>query len=114
MAHKKAAGSTRLGRDTQPKRLGIKVYGDQPVNAGEVIVRQRGLQYHPGLNVKRGADDTLFSVIDGLVHFRTGRVRAFTGKLVDRRFVDVTASDEVPSKRRVKGLVVKALKKEQK
>ena len=109
MAHKKAAGSTRLGRDSQPKRLGIKVYGDQPVNAGEVIVRQRGLQYHPGLNVKRGADDTLYSLIDGLVHYQNRRVREFTGKLVDRRFVDVNSSTEVASKRKAP-----SVKKEQK
>lgn len=91
MAHKKAAGSTRLGRDSQAKRLGIKIYGDQAANAGQVIVRQRGLQYHPGLNVRRAGDDTLYAVINGTVHFRSRKVQEFTGQLVDRRFVDVLA-----------------------
>lgn len=89
MAHKKAAGSTRLGRDSQAKRLGVKIYGDQPALAGQVIIRQRGLQYHPGLNVDRGGDDTLYALADGLVHFRTKTAPKFTGKLVDRRYVDV-------------------------
>ena len=90
MAHKKAAGSTRLGRDSQSKRLGIKIYGDQPAKAGEVIVRQRGLPYHPGLNVKRAGDDTLYALADGLVHYRSRKVHEFTGQLVNRRYVDVT------------------------
>ena len=89
MAHKKAAGSTRLGRDSQSKRLGIKIYGDQPALVGQVIVRQRGLQYHPGVNVKRAGDDTLFAMESGLVHYRSRKVREFTGRLVNRRFVDV-------------------------
>lgn len=89
MAHKKAAGSTRLGRDSVAKRLGVKIYGDQPTKAGEVIVRQRGLQYHPGLNVKRAGDDTLYALTDGMVHFRHAQVKEFTGRLVNRRFVDV-------------------------
>lgn len=89
MAHKKAAGSTRLGRDSQAKRLGIKIYGAQPTRAGEVLVRQRGLQYHPGINVRRAGDDTLYAVTTGTVQFRSRKVRAFTGQLVNRRFVDV-------------------------
>ena len=92
MAHKKAAGSTRLGRDSQSKRLGIKIYGDQPAKAGEVIVRQRGLPYHPGINVERGGDDTLYALTDGLVHYRSKQVHEFTGKLVGRRFVDILTS----------------------
>lgn len=101
MAHKKAAGSTRLGRDSQAKRLGIKIYGDQPAKAGEVIVRQRGLQYHPGLNVKRAGDDTLYAMITGLVHFRARKVHEFTGKLVNRRYVDVvtTASPAIADRK---------------
>lgn len=89
MAHKKAAGSTRLGRDSQAKRLGIKIYGDQPAKAGEIIVRQRGLPYHPGVNVARAGDDTLYALTDGLVHYRRRLVHEFTGRLVSRRFVDV-------------------------
>ena len=92
MAHKKAAGSTRLGRDSQSKRLGIKIYGDQPAKAGEVIVRQRGLPYHPGINVERGGDDTLYALTDGLVQYRSKQVHEFTGKLVGRRFVDILTS----------------------
>jgi large subunit ribosomal protein L27 len=89
MAHKKAAGSTRLGRDSQAKRLGIKIYGAQAVAAGQVIVRQRGTPYHSGRNVTRGADDTLYALTDGLVHFRRRKVHEFTGRLVNRRYVDV-------------------------
>ncbi len=96
MAHKKAAGSTRLGRDSQAKRLGIKIYGDQPATAGQVIVRQRGSQYHPGVNVRRAGDDTLYAMVDGLVHFRHRKVNEFTGKLVSRRFVDVIGEANHP------------------
>lgn len=96
MAHKKAAGSTRLGRDSQPKRLGIKIYGDQLAKAGQVIVRQRGLEYHPGVNVKRAGDDTLYAMVDGLVAFRQRMVKEFTGRLVHRRFVDVIGAANHP------------------
>jgi large subunit ribosomal protein L27 len=65
----KASGSGRNGRDSQPKRLGVKCYGGQTVKAGSVIVRQRGTRYAPGLNVRRGSDDTLFSVAHGVVKF---------------------------------------------
>ncbi len=69
MAHKKAGGSTRNGRDSESKRLGIKRYGDQKVSAGSIIVRQRGTQFHPGHNVGIGKDHTLFAKIAGLVKF---------------------------------------------
>lgn len=69
MAHKKGVGSTRNGRDSQAKRLGVKVFGGQIVKAGNIIVRQRGTKFHPGLNVGRGGDDTLFALIDGIVKF---------------------------------------------
>ncbi|MFH1713358.1 MAG: 50S ribosomal protein L27, partial [Candidatus Jacksonbacteria bacterium] len=62
MAHKKAGGSTRLGRDSNPQYLGVKLYGGQKANAGSIIVRQRGTKFHPGLNVKRAKDDTLFAM----------------------------------------------------
>jgi ribosomal protein L27 len=65
------------------------------VKAGEVIVRQRGLPYHPGVNVKRAGDDTLYAMVTGLVHFRFKKVREFTGRLVNRRFVDVIAAAEL-------------------
>jgi large subunit ribosomal protein L27 len=69
MAHKKAGGSTRNGRDSNPKYLGVKIYGSQAVNAGNIIVRQRGTQYHPGTNVGLGRDHTLFALSDGVVEF---------------------------------------------
>ena len=69
MAHKKAAGSTRNGRDSNSKRLGVKRFGGQQVNAGNILVRQKGTKFHPGLNVGRGKDDTLFAKVDGAVKF---------------------------------------------
>ena len=89
MAHKKAGGSTRLGRDSNPQYLGVKVYGGQVVGAGNVIIRQRGTHFHPGLHVKRGQGDTLFAMKDGVVEFKTKKVRNFTGNLVKRTFVNV-------------------------
>ena len=69
MAHKKGGGSTRNGRDSQPKMLGVKAYGGENVSAGSIIVRQRGTQFHPGVNVGCGKDFTLFALIDGEVKF---------------------------------------------
>jgi large subunit ribosomal protein L27 len=72
MAHKKGQGSSRNGRDSNSQRLGIKVYGGQGVLAGAIIVRQRGTRYHPGRNVGRGKDDTLFALAEGVVEFDRG------------------------------------------
>jgi large subunit ribosomal protein L27 len=69
MAHKKGGGSTRNGRDSESKRLGVKVYGGQRILAGGIIVRQRGTQFHPGVNVGIGKDHTLFSLVNGTVQF---------------------------------------------
>ena len=69
MAHKKAGGSSRNGRDSESKRLGVKRYGGEQVLAGNIIVRQRGTEFHPGLNVGLGKDHTLFALIDGNVEF---------------------------------------------
>ena len=69
MAHKKAGGSTRNGRDSNAKRLGVKVYGGEAILAGGIIIRQRGTKVHPGVNVGRGGDDTLFAKTDGVVQF---------------------------------------------
>lgn len=69
MAHKKGTGSTRNGRDSNSKRLGVKRYGGQFVKAGNILVRQRGTKFHPGTNVGRGGDDTLFAIADGIVTF---------------------------------------------
>jgi large subunit ribosomal protein L27 len=84
MAHKKGASSTRNGRDSNAQRLGVKRYGGQLVNAGEIIVRQRGTHFHPGLNVGRGGDDTLFALAAGTVQF---------GKARGRRVVNILASE---------------------
>ncbi len=72
MAHKKAVGSTRNGRDSRGKRLGVKKYGGQVVKAGNILVRQRGSTYHAGVNVGTGRDYTLFALIDGIVEFKRG------------------------------------------
>jgi large subunit ribosomal protein L27 len=87
MAHKKAGGSTRNGRDSNPKYLGVKRYGDQYVNAGEILVRQRGTQFHPGTGVGLGRDHTLFALVSGIVSF------AVKGEH-KRRYVMVTAIEE--------------------
>ncbi|HDS11312.1 MAG TPA: 50S ribosomal protein L27 [Candidatus Wirthbacteria bacterium] len=89
MAHTKAAGKTKNGRNSPGQRLGIKKYAGQPVGPGEIIVRQNGTKWHPGQNVKLGKDDTIYSVIEGKVSFNKKMVPAFTGKLVRRTFVSV-------------------------
>lgn len=73
MAHKKGVGSSRNGRDSNPQYLGIKKYGGERVVAGNILVRQRGTPFHPGKNVKRARDDTLFALADGVVEYRTRR-----------------------------------------
>ena len=79
MAHKKAGGSTRNGRDSNPKYLGVKLYGGEAVRAGNIIVRQRGTQFHPGKNVGLGRDHTLFALADGTVEFKaSGRAKRRT------------------------------------
>jgi len=82
MAHKKAGGSTRNGRDSVSKRLGVKRYGGEQVLAGNILVRQRGTKFHPGVNVGRGRDDTLFAKASGQVVFETKGSR-------NRKFVNV-------------------------
>lgn len=93
MAHKKAAGSTRLGRDSESKRLGVKRYGGSAVGAGEIIVRQRGTKYHPGQNVKRAGDDTLIALIPGKVRFQKINRRRFTGSLKPVQYVHVDPAE---------------------
>lgn len=73
MAHKKGAGSSRNGRESESKRLGVKIYGGQAIIAGNIIVRQRGTTHHPGENVGMGKDHTLFALKDGVVKFQKGR-----------------------------------------
>ncbi|MCH9816638.1 MAG: 50S ribosomal protein L27 [Actinomycetia bacterium] len=83
MAHKKGAASTRNGRDSNAKRLGVKRFGGQQVNAGEIILRQNGTHFHPGDNVGRGGDDTLFALQAGVVDFGTRRGRRVINVLVE-------------------------------
>lgn len=89
MAHKKAGGSTRLGRDSNPQYLGTKVGDGETVNAGQVLVRQRGTRIHPGKNVQRGKDDTLFSLIPGKVKFTSRKRTRFDGELKMSKFVSI-------------------------
>jgi large subunit ribosomal protein L27 len=70
MAHKKAGGSSRNGRDSHSKRLGVKAFGGEPISAGAIIIRQRGTKVHPGVNVGMGKDHTLFALVDGRVEFK--------------------------------------------
>jgi large subunit ribosomal protein L27 len=81
MAHKKGGGSSRNGRDSAGKRLGVKAYGGQQVSAGSIIVRQRGTKVHPGENVGRGSDDTLFAKVSGRVNFDHRRGRSVVSVL---------------------------------
>jgi large subunit ribosomal protein L27 len=83
MAHKKGAASSRNGRDSAAKRLGVKVHGGQSARAGSIIVRQRGTRWHPGLNVGRGSDDTLFAKADGIVKFHRARDRRVVSVLTE-------------------------------
>ena len=85
MAHKKAGGSTRNGRDSESKRLGVKRFGGETVKAGNIIVRQRGTQFHPGVNVGCGHDHTLYAKADGVVTFETKGPKK-------RKFVSITAA----------------------
>jgi len=78
MAHKKAGGSSRNGRDSQAKRLGVKRFGDQQVLAGNILIRQRGTHFHPGVNVGCGRDHTLFALVDGKVKFETKGIKQRT------------------------------------
>ncbi|MDO8265014.1 MAG: 50S ribosomal protein L27 [Candidatus Parcubacteria bacterium] len=79
MAKTKSGGSTSLGRDSQPKYLGVKRYDGQPVNAGEILIKQRGTKFTAGKNVRRAGDDTLYSAKAGVVKFQTKRKKTFTG-----------------------------------
>ena len=89
MAHKKAAGSTTLGRDSVSKRLGVKIGDGQTTTTGKVLVRQRGTKIHPGKNVMRGGDDTLYAKINGIVKFTKKMKPNFTGALKKRTFAHV-------------------------
>ncbi len=89
MAHKKAGGSTKNGRDSVAKRRGVKRFGDQMVKAGEIIVRQKGTKFRPGENVQMGTDFTLFATKDGKVSFTEKSVTRFDGRRYERKFVNI-------------------------
>lgn len=89
MAHKKAGGSTALGRDSQPKYLGVKLFGGQKTKIGSVIVRQRGTKFHIGQNVRLGRDYTIYAVKQGVVQFKTKRTRGFDGNTKRVKIVSV-------------------------
>ena len=92
MSHKKAGGSTRLGRDSSAQRLGVKLHDGEQVKPGMIIVRQRGTRVHPGTNVKKGKDDTLFSLAKGVVKFATRKRMRFDGTLKSAKFVNVVTA----------------------
>jgi len=89
MAHTKAAGSTRLGRESHSKRLGVKLFDGEQVQAGNVIIRQRGTKWLPGDNVKRGSDDTLYALKSGTIKFITKKVKRFDGSSRAAKIVKV-------------------------
>ena len=93
MAHKKAGGSTSNGRDSIAKRLGVKLADGQLARAGQIIMRQRGTKIHPGLNVRRGKDDTLYAATEGIVSFKKKMAKSFTGALKKRTYVSVTTQN---------------------
>lgn len=90
MAHTKAKGSSKLGRDSHSKRLGVKIYGGQKIRAGMIIVRQRGSHFYAGKNVKIGNDDTLYAQKEGTVVFKKENIRKFTGQRAARTFVSIS------------------------
>lgn len=90
MAHKKAGGSTALGRDSQAQRLGVKLYAGQFAQAGSILVRQRGTKIRPGQNVKIGKDDTLYAAVSGIVKFTQRKIKKFNGDLISTKFINIT------------------------
>jgi large subunit ribosomal protein L27 len=89
MAHRKAAGSTQLGRDSKPKYLGVKLFGGQSVKKGQIIVRQRGTKFRAGNGTKRTNDDTIIALKDGVVKFVTRKLERFTGKIKKAKIIEV-------------------------
>lgn len=89
MSHKKAGGSTNNGRDSVAKRLGVKVFGEQAVKAGGIIIRQRGTKYFPGENTGMGKDHTIYSLIDGKVYFTEKALRKYDGRVFKDKLVNV-------------------------
>lgn len=106
MAHKKAAGSTSLGRESESKRLGVKLSDGEWAKVGAIIIRQRGTKYHPGVNVKKGTDDTLFAMKGGFVTFSTKKLKKFDNSLKTCKVVSVLSATE-REKTTVKATAVK-------
>jgi large subunit ribosomal protein L27 len=102
MAHTKAGGSTRLGRDSNAKRLGVKKFGGEKVRAGNIIIRQKGNKFFPGTNVRQGKDFTLYAVRDGVVSFQEKRFKKFNNRVYRDIFVNVSEQVEVPQKKGTK------------
>lgn len=92
MAHKKAGGSSKNGRDSKAKRRGVKRFGGEIVNAGEILVRQKGTKFRPGLNVGMGSDFTIFAQEAGRVEFTEKAVKRFDGRRYPKRFINVVAA----------------------
>lgn len=92
MAKTKSTGSTSLGRDSRPKYLGIKLFGGEVAKPGSIIIRQRGIKFLPGINVRRGSDDTLYAVREGVVRFKTVRKKRFDRKSRIAKIVNVISS----------------------
>ncbi len=89
MAHRKAGGSTQLGRDSKPKYLGVKRFAGQKVKTGEILIRQRGSKFRAGKNTKRTKDDTIISLKNGVVKFVHRKIKRFTGKLKPTKIIEV-------------------------
>jgi large subunit ribosomal protein L27 len=96
MAHTKAKGTTKLGRDSESKRLGVKIFGGSPIKCGQIIIRQRGTKFMPGNNVKRGKDDTLYSTCDGIVIFKKTNYKRFNGNSKKKQTVSVKVQNDKP------------------
>jgi len=93
MAHTKAAGSTKLGRDSQPQYLGIKLFAGEIAKIGSIIVRQRGTKYIAGKNVRRASDDSLYSLVQGIVKFTNKKITRFTGAKKMKKVVNVVEAN---------------------
>jgi len=102
MATKKAAGSTGLGRDSAGRRLGVKKTDGEWAKAGAIVIRQRGTKYHPGLNIKKGKDDTLFALKSGFVKFTTKKLKKFDGNLKSTKIVNIVLKEAAPKASSIK------------
>ena len=122
MAHTKAKGTTKLGRDSQSQRLGVKIFGGSAVKCGQIIIRQRGTKYMPGEGVRRGSDDTLYAIKDGVVKFVQTKYTNFTGNkqikqrvtVIDKVEKEEKATEKAPLKSETKDKKPKPTEKSEK